>query len=147
MKNIIDDVFDGRYMRLYLAGPMRNIPEFNFPAFFKAAAYLRGLGHEVFCPAEHDVKEHGGDDFWKTNKTGSNEEATKNFGFDLRKALGTDLAWICEHADGVALLPGWIHSKGAVAEKATSEALGLKVVFLAVDVEGNYYVSEKKNVA
>ena len=28
------------------------------------------------------------------------------------------------------MLPGWIHSKGAVAEKATAEALGLKVIIL-----------------
>ena len=46
-------------MRIYLAGPMRNYPRNNFPAFDAAAAKLRADGHEVFNPAEHDRKTYG----------------------------------------------------------------------------------------
>jgi hypothetical protein len=133
-------------MKIYLAGPMRNIPQFNFPAFFKAAKYLRSLGHAVFSPAEHDLSMHS-EDFYLTNSTGDNTQATKDFGFDLRKALGADLSWICREADGIALLPQWENSKGANAEKATGVALGLKIMFLQLDSEGNYYVSEENKAA
>src|SRR5262245_30125951 len=93
-------------MRVYLAGPMRGIPEFNFPAFMAAAKRLRDAGHKVFNPAEKDNERHG-TDISKGNATGSEEVAASNYGFSLRDALGMDLEWICAHADAIALLPGW----------------------------------------
>jgi hypothetical protein len=108
---------------------MRGIKNFNFPAFHAAAAKLRAEGHEVFSPAEKDNDRHG-TDISVGNDTGSEEEAAKKFGFNLRVALGEDLAWICEHADGIALLPGWENSKGAKAEKAAADALGLEVIYV-----------------
>lgn len=117
-------------MKLYLAGPMRGYPEFNFPAFHAAAAKLRAAGHEVFSPAERDIERHG-TDISKGNVNGDVQVAASNHGFSLREALGDDLAWICKHAEGIALMPGWEHSKGALAEHATAYALGLKVVLLS----------------
>ena len=113
-------------MKIYLAGPMRGIPEFNFPAFHAATARLREAGHTVFSPAEAD-NEHHGVDISKGNATGDEEVAAKEHGFNLRFALGKDLAWICAEAEAVALLNGWERSKGAKAEKAAGEALGLVV--------------------
>ncbi len=116
-------------MKIYLAGPMRGIPAFNFPAFYKAAAELRQQGHEVFSPAERDNQKHG-TDISKGNATGDESVAAKEHGFNLREALGDDLAWVCAKADAVYALPGWKNSKGANAEVATANALGLKVVEL-----------------
>lgn len=116
-------------MKIYLAGPMRGIPEFNFPAFFAAAAELRIAGHDVFNPAERD-NEHHGTDISKGNANGDEEKAAKEHGFNLREALGADLAFICKHADAIAMLPGWERSKGATAERATALALGLEVIQL-----------------
>ena len=113
-------------MKIYLAGPMRGIPEFNFPAFHKAAQHLRELGHFVFSPAERDNERHG-TDISKGNATGDESIAAKEHGFNLREALGADLAWICAEADIIAMLPGWETSKGATAERATAIALGLEV--------------------
>lgn len=115
---------------VYLAGPMRGIPEFNFPAFHAAAAKLRAKGYVVFSPAERDIERHGGVDISKGNTDGDEKLAAAQHGFDLRVALGEDLAWICEHADAIALLPGWQKSKGANAECAVANALGLEIICL-----------------
>lgn len=115
-------------MKVYVAGPMRGIPEFNYPAFNAATAKLRADGHIVFNPAERDI-ERDGKDWGKEGKTGSLKEIEAK-GFSLRTALGDDLAWICAEADAVALLPGWELSKGATAERATALALGLEVISL-----------------
>ena len=114
-------------MKIYLAGPMRGIPEFNFPAFRAAAADLRAQGHEVFNPAERDSLQFG-EGFEKGNVTGSETLATAQHGFSLRHALGGDLAWICAEAEAIALLPNWERSTGATAERAVALALGLEVI-------------------
>lgn len=116
-------------MKVYLAGPMRGIPEFNFPAFHAAAADLRAVGHFVFSPAEKDNERHGVD-ISKGNAAGCENLATQEHGFNLREALGADLAWICAEADAVALLPGWQSSKGANAERAAAITLGLEIIEL-----------------
>ncbi len=116
-------------MKLYLAGPMRGYPEFNFPAFHEAAAKLRAAGYFVFSPAENDIQKYG--EGIQNTMTGDELEAETSVGFSLRKALLDDMTFICKHADGIALLPGWEQSKGATAERALSIALGLKVAEVA----------------
>lgn len=113
-------------MKLYLAGPMRGYPEFNFPAFRQAAAWLREQGHFVFSPHERDEEKHGSD-VSTGNVTGDEEIAKQTHGFNLREALFDDLKFITLEAEGIAMLPGWEKSKGANAERATAIALGLDV--------------------
>lgn len=114
-------------MKLYLAGPMRGIPDFNFPAFHKAAADLRELGHYVFNPAERDEAAHGKG--VNASPTGDLKDVVHT-GFNLREALHADATFICLEGEGIALLPGWERSKGANAEKALAEALGQAVIYL-----------------
>jgi len=116
-------------MKIYLAGPMRGIAHFNFPAFMAAAEVLREQGHEVFNPAERDNQHHG-TDISKGNHNGCEEQASREYGFNLREALAADLEWICKEAEAIALLPGWGDSKGACAEHAVTFALGLEVIYL-----------------
>lgn len=106
----------------YLAGPMRGMPEFNFPAFRTAATHVRQQGYDVWSPAEHD--EAG--DFYPTGMHGFEDLA--EHGFNLRAALAEDLRIITTEADLVVVLPGWENSKGATAEVATAKALGLPVL-------------------
>jgi hypothetical protein len=96
-------------MKLYLAGPMRGLPEHNTPAFHDAARRLRAAGHRVFDPADLHFAwdELGG-----------------------RLAMQAELSWICREGEAVALLDGWERSLGATAEIATARALGLPVYLL-----------------
>lgn len=113
---------------IYLAGPMRGLANFNFPAFDYAAEKLRAQGFDVFSPAERDRTIHGKD--LENNATGNEDEAVSNVGFSLREALGADTDWICKRAKMIALLPGWQKSSGANAELALARALGLTVMEL-----------------
>ncbi len=114
---------------IYLAGPMRGIAQFNFPAFMEATARLRSEGHRVFSPAEND-QDKLGDDFGVDNATGDIGEATKEEGFSLRDALKDDLSWICDNATHIALLPGWENSNGSKAEWSLAVALDLGIIYL-----------------
>lgn len=104
---------------------MQGIKDFNFPKFDSAAEELRKMGHEVFNPAARDIKVHG-EVF--DSPTGDLKDITPR-GFDLRKALAADTAYICLRADAIALLPGWENSKGARAEHALAVALGLVIFY------------------
>lgn len=110
---------------LYLAGPMRGIPEWNHPAFHVATERLRERGYVVFNPAEFDLEQG-----FNPTANGSTE------GFDLRSALKADLSWICDNAEGIALLPAWEASLGVAAEMALAKALGVPVKLWTEWAEG-----------
>jgi hypothetical protein len=105
--------------RLYVAGPMSGIAEFNFPAFAKAARELRGVGYEVVSP--HEMDEYGegkptGDEW------ASAEVSTERWQWYLRRDLKVVL-----DVDGVATLDGWERSKGATLEVGTARSVGIPV--------------------
>lgn len=104
-------------MRFYLAGPMTGIHHFNFPAFDEATAAIRGMGHQVWSPAEHD------------RLNGFDETLNSLDDFDLKAAMAWDLDVILNHVDAVALLPGWEKSKGTAVELAVARAVGREVWF------------------
>lgn len=106
---------------LYIAGPMRGVPEFNFPAFFAAEDKLRAAGYDTINPARRDLEKG----FDPSGMDGLENLAIH--GFDLLAALAWDCQQICMKADGLALLPGWKASRGARAERALAIALGLRL--------------------
>ena len=91
-------------VRIYIAGPMTGLPDFNYPAFDACAVSLRAQGFLVENPADNPEPPCG---TW--------------LGY-MRMAL-RQLA-LC---DGVAMLPGWGHSRGAVIEHQLGKNLGLAV--------------------
>jgi hypothetical protein len=94
-----------RANRLYLAGPMTGLEDFNFPAFNKMAADLRARGYTVENPAEHGVV--------------ADAEWADYMAYDLTR-LG-----LCGM---IALLPGWEGSEGAKLEVQIAHRLGMTVV-------------------
>lgn len=109
-------------MRIYLFGPMRGYEEFNFPAFLDAAEKLRAAGHEVFSPAEYSLGLG-----LVPNNAGIHTSETDAGEFNIRKALGADLAYICEQAEAIVGLPGWTSSVGCHAEISAAWAIGIPV--------------------
>lgn len=90
-------------MKLYLAGPMSGLPQFNHPAFHAAAAKLRMAGHHVVNPAE------------------INTDLTARWADCMRRDLAELLT-----CGGVALLPGWKFSRGATLEVRVAQELGME---------------------
>jgi Domain of unknown function (DUF4406) len=89
-------------LKLYLAGKMSGVEQFNFPAFHAEAARLRSLGYEVVNPAELNEGNEGN---WQA-------------------CMKVDIHELIE-CDGVALMDGWETSEGASLERDISFRLGL----------------------
>lgn len=99
----------------YLAGPMRGIPEYNFPAFRNAAFKLRNTGLTIISPAEMD------------EQVGFNAETDGWSSDDAADAVVRDVKAIA-NADGIILLPGWEQSKGSWQEIITANYLGKQIL-------------------
>lgn len=91
-------------MKLYVAGPMTGLPEYNLPAFATAAAELGALNYEAVNPGRHGA------------------DPAFTWADYMRRGL-VDLVG----CDGVALLPGWERSRGAALEVHVANALGMYV--------------------
>ena len=100
-------------LRVYLAGPMRGIPEYNFPAFYAAAKALRDIGCEVWSPAENDVEKDGFD-------------PTKDKAQPMCHYMRRDLPAVL-NSDAVVVLPGWEKSEGAQLEAHVAKKCGIPI--------------------
>ena len=89
-------------MKLYIAGPMSGLPDFNYPAFHAAEAQLKALGHETLNPANNAPQ-----DCWE--------------GY-----MRAGIAQVIQ-ADGIAYLPGSEGSRGARLELHIAAELSLDV--------------------
>lgn len=98
--------------RIYVAGPMTGLPDFNFPAFHAAADRLRSLGHHVENPADHGVID----------------------GHEWADYMRMDIGQLVT-CDAIFLLPGWEKSKGATLERHIAQALGMPVLHAGQDCE------------
>ena len=106
----------------YLAGPMRGLKEFGFPAFRRATKILRDRGYTIVSP--HEMDEAAGYDW--SGFTGHEDLA--EFNFNLTERLTEDIHAIGA-MDAVILLDGWSNSSGARAEASFAWAVG-KPVYL-----------------
>lgn len=95
-------------MRLYLCGPMRGRPNYNYAMFNSAATKLRVTGYDVISPVELD-QEYG--DIHKVT---------------IDVLLERDFSEI-RNSDGLALLDGFMDSEGSRKEIAHAANFGLRV--------------------
>ena len=115
-------------MKIYLAGPMSGIPQFNYPAFDAASELLRGLGYDVQSPAEMD------DPNIRAAALASPDGSHREFQGELERQghqpetwgdfLARDVKVVADEVEGVILLPRWERSRGARLE-----------VFIALQVQ------------
>lgn len=93
--------------KIYISGPMTNLPDLNFPAFNAAAAALRAKGLVVVNPAEINVE---GEKTWHA-------------------CMRADIKALCD-CDTICLLPGWEGSAGAHIELNLAHRFGMRIVTL-----------------
>jgi hypothetical protein len=92
-------------MRIYIAGPMTGLPQFNFPAFNAEAARLRAMGHQVVNPAEINAGREG--EGWAA-------------------CIRRDVAQLLT-CDAIRMLPRYEWSRGARLELYIATALDFEI--------------------
>ncbi len=108
-------------MKIYIAGPMSGVADFNFPLFFETEAQLKELGYEVINPARND-----GETLEKAlENAGSPERPRKSWTHYMRIDLGSVVS-----VDALCLLPDWQKSKGARLEVHVAQELGIPIYLL-----------------
>lgn len=93
--------------RVYIAGPMTGLPEFNFPAFHAAAKAWREHGWDVVNPAEAF--------------DGATDRPYSDYvAYDME---------VLRTCDAIAMLDGWdgVNARGSVWEREVAMLLGLTV--------------------
>lgn len=112
--------------RIYIAGPMTGLVDFNFPAFFAAEKALQASGFETANPARHGAGTPGAS--WA----------------DYMRRDIPDLLT----CDAVAVLPGWGDSRGAALEVHIARSLDMPVAplqeWLAHQTESTIPADEKR---
>lgn len=108
-------------MKIYIAGPMTGLPDWNFPAFFGAEKELLSLGYKVVNPAHSD-----GATVQEALESAGNPESPNN---TWRWYMRRDLPHVLE-VDALCVLPGWRNSKGASLEVHVAKAIGLPIYVL-----------------
>lgn len=103
-----------RSLTYYVAGPMSNIKQFNFPMFELAAKHLRSEGYTVISPHEQDTPEVQ-QAAW-ASPDGKLDAAGKVGGLTWGQILAKDVELVADKIGGIIFLPDWYASRGARLE-------------------------------
>ena len=108
-------------MKIYIAGPMSGVENFNFPLFFETEEKLKELGYEVINPAHND-----GETLEEAlAMAGTPDKPNNPWSYYMRRDLPNVL-----NVDALCVLPNWRKSKGALLEVHIAKALGLPIYVL-----------------
>lgn len=88
---------------VYISGPITGMPDNNRLAFGAVAQRLRDRGMQAINPLDNGLPE----------------------GSPWQHHMRADITAMLTHCDAVVLLPGFQHSKGAMAELFTAHLLGI----------------------
>ncbi len=102
---------------IYIAGPMRGHPRYNFDAFLAAEERLKAKGWNVLSPARMDLN------------LGFNPDTDTPSEAFMADARWRDVKAILREADAIYMLKGWEKSVGAQAELALAKWLQKEVRF------------------
>jgi hypothetical protein len=108
-------------LKIYIAGPMTGVEDFNFPLFFETEEKLKELGYETLNPAKND----GADVKTATQNAISASLSGATWSSYMRR----DLSNLCL-SDAVCVLPNWKSSKGASLEVQVAQALDIPIYIL-----------------
>lgn len=108
---------------IYIAGPMRGKPYYNFPAFDIAAMKLMSDGWVVISPADMDRR----NGFDAMQLPPDADWCAIPPGFDFNECIDRDIAAV-KQCDAMFLLYGWQDSAGARAEHALAEWMGKQIL-------------------
>lgn len=114
-------------MRIYIAGPMTGLPNYNFEAFDIARDRLLAWPGDmtVVSPADMD------------RSLGIEPDAEgKIENFNYTDAMRRCCLVLCDDVDAIYMLNGWNASKGARAERSLSIALGHQIFYESVGLIG-----------
>lgn len=108
---------------VYICGPMRNVPEDNFPAFDEAKKLMLAKGFNVISPADID-------------RASGDKQSQDQLTFFLRDMFSLAFLKKAQQSqlrNGVMLLNGWSFSVGGAAEFHSARWLELQIY----DFKGN----------
>jgi len=108
-------------MRLYIAGPMTNLEDLNYPAFRNSEALLQAAGYVVNNPASIDER-HEATQRRSGTRCLTCAGGTHSWSWYMRQAIKMML-----DCDGVATLQGWRDSRGARIEVELAQTLEMPV--------------------
>jgi hypothetical protein len=101
--------------RIYVAGPMRGYPEFNYPKFNGFASELAGAGWDIVNPV-------------RVGESIADAEAINSDPALLEAVLAAEILAL-KTCEAIYLLNGWEKSDGARKEVAAAIAHGLMIYF------------------
>lgn len=99
------------HARVYVAGPMSSLPEFNYPEFKRRTDWLRSHDMDVICPTE----------------VGETLDGGRGGVIQQREYLRACIYALLQ-CNTIHLLPGWENSTGARCEAAIALSLGFTFV-------------------
>ena len=120
---------------IYVAGPMRGYPDWNYCAFNSTEKMLADRGWKVINPASLDsnYEETAG---METTPESFDPDKNEDEHAVIRKIMKRDCDVVCDECDAIFMLDGYRGSKGAMTEMWLAKSLGLDVY---------YEVNEGKN--